>query len=586
MSYYRLRQRLRMTYLSCSVNVLLLTLNGVDFLYAYNSFQFLPRNHQGNAFRFTPSPQRRSTLTLHISNTTFHESDNIASINTNNSSATKKSVIDIHGVDENRKTIESLNNKSSHASLLGYFPFLRSSQSITIDSQNDSSVNMSTGNSSVTSILLNKKASETLTVADFDKIVSQIQPPLHKLTGRKYTASSIRSTTDTSTSSLVSSDRQRSNIIEDSKKSVAFPQPSILSEHDIQRGTTVAGSLSGLILGTTILPNLWLLGMIFGAFYGYEITKKSPLSVTQVGQIPIKEPNGVARFLISFGKQLAKICLQLTDYGETIWFLYKTGQLSYEYYKTYETLDTKFAIQNKVDAWNLIFVEGKDKFDAWEQENEVGRKMLAGLRTAWLVDEQSRQRATGRSRYRLVQIAYDVKNSISRLLQNTFLWTQSLFLPGVINSFFKGLRIELEKESSLVTRLGSMATILVAVNIGGAVFSISAPLCMIMAALLAFVYPSWANDFVSRMNEVGLDILSKGRKNDKSRNLSRTSIYNFDLLAIIQQRWEEQGHRSNGNTRKSSSFSNKKGGKGPNSKRSRNLSSFFDSNRQPKKKRR
>mmetsp|Transcript_56917 Transcript_56917/g.63766 ORF Transcript_56917/g.63766 Transcript_56917/m.63766 type:complete len:89 (+) Transcript_56917:2-268(+) len=88
------------------------------------------------------------------------------------------------------------------------------------------------------------------------------------------------------------------------------------------------------------------------------------------------------------------------------------------------------------------------------------------------------------------------------------------------------------------------------------------------------------------MNEVGLDILSKGRKNDKSRNLSRTSVYNFDLLAIIQQRWEEQGHRSNGNTRKSSSFSNKKGGKGPKSKRSRNLSSFFDSNRQPKKKRR
>merc|ERR1712238_128548 len=75
------------------------------------------------------------------------------------------------------------------------------------------------------------------------------------------------------------------------------------------------------------------------------------------------------------------------------------------------------------------------------------------------------------------------------------------------------------------------------------------------------------NDFVSRMNEVGLDILSKGRKNDKSRSLSRTSIYNFDLLAIIQQRLEEQGHRSNGNTRRSSSFSNKRGGKGPKSKR-------------------
>jgi len=562
--------------------VLLLTLFGIDSLHAFNSFQFLPRNHQGNALRFTPSPPRpfRSTLTLHMSNTTLHESDNHTSIKTNNSSETKKSVINFHDVDENRKAIESLNKKSSHGSLLGYLPFLRSSQSIAIDSQDASSVNISTGNSSVTSILLNKEKNDTITVGDFDKIISQIQSPLNK-----YAASSIRSTTDASTSSLASADRQRSNMIKNSKKSVAFPQPSILSEHDIQRGTTVAGSLSGLILGTTILPNLWLLGMIFGAFYGYEITKKIPISITQIGQIPIMEPNGVARFLILFGKQLAKIYLQLTDYGKTLWFLYKTGQLSYEYYKTYETLDTKFAIQNKVDAWNLMFVEGKYKFDAWEQENEVGRKMLAGFRTAWLVDEQSRLRASGRSRYRLLQVAYDVKNSISRLLQNTLLWTQSLFLPGVINAFLKGLRIELQKESSLVTRLGSIATILVAVNIGGAIFSISAPLCMIMAAVVAFIWPSWANDFVSRMNEIGTDILSKGRKNDKSRNISRNSTYNFDLLESIQQRCEELGYRSNGNKRKSS-FSNKKGEKRRKSKRSRNLSSFFDLNRHPKTKRR
>ena len=69
--------------------------------------------------------------------------------------------------------------------------------------------------------------------------------------------------------------------------------------------------------------------------------------------------------------------------------MYKTGQLSYEYYKHYSALDNRFAIQQKVDSWNARFVEGKMAFDKWEKQNEVGRNVLAGLRTAWLVEELS-----------------------------------------------------------------------------------------------------------------------------------------------------------------------------------------------------
>ena len=42
-----------------------------------------------------------------------------------------------------------------------------------------------------------------------------------------------------------------------------------------------------------------------------------------------------------------------------------------------------------MDAWNARFVEGKKNFDKWERENEIGRKVLAGLRTVWMVEENS-----------------------------------------------------------------------------------------------------------------------------------------------------------------------------------------------------
>jgi hypothetical protein len=48
----------------------------------------------------------------------------------------------------------------------------------------------------------------------------------------------------------------------------------------------------------------------------------------------------------------------------------------------------RFGIQEKVDAWNARFMQGKKKFDAWEQNNEIGRLVLASFRTAWLIEEK------------------------------------------------------------------------------------------------------------------------------------------------------------------------------------------------------
>jgi len=270
--------------------------------------------------------------------------------------------------------------------------------------------------------------------------------------------------------------------------------------------------------------------MILGVFYGHEITKESQEQI-------FNDKNVVAKSLISSGKLIANAYLQCIDCGKAFWFLYKTGQLSYEYYKTYETLDRKFAIQNKVDAWNQVFVEGKQKFDAWEQENEVGRTILAGLRTVWLVDEQSRKRTVGRSRYRVVQYIYDIRQSMSRLVQKSFSSVRSLFQEGEIRSFFEGLRTDLYRDGSATTRLGAVGAAIVAVNIGGAIFSISPVFSNFFAVMVAIIWPSWATDFISRSREVGFEIKSRGFK--EGEKLSRSSVKVFDPLKFVRRRCQE-----------------------------------------------
>ena len=579
------------------------------FLHPFDSFKASRKLH-GDALRFGsplhPISSRIAaveigrkdeplSLTLYETNKILHEIDKNDTISTNSSVNKNVSLSDRQKV-EDPQDIDSSSNykvrsatqntssirKSSRGSLLGsYFPFLRSSQTIpSKDSRIISNADIRARNNSVASIFLNKEPNDTITVADLEIFLSQTQPSFYKIPDLNNVVSSV-----SYTNGLVSTERERTKSTASTKRAstsshVAFPQPSILSEREIQHGTSLAGCLLGTIIGTTILPNLWLVGMVLGAFYGHEITKEVP----QEGHVR-EDPNIVAKFLISFGKQLAKAYLQLTDYGKAMWFLYKTGQLSYEYYKTYETLDRKFAIQNKVDAWNRVFVEGKQKFDAWEQENEVGRTMLAGLRTAWLVDEQSRKRAIGRSRYRVVQSAYDIKHSISRMLQKTFSSTQSLFQEGGIKTFLNGLRIDMNRERSIATRLGAVGAAIVAVNICGSIFSISPAFSNFVAIVAAVIWPSWATDLVSRTQEVGIEIKSRGHRDDDS--LSGSSIQFFDPLKFIRRRCEEQ--RSDNFRKSKSSKQNYRRRKSFSSKRKKgkvSSSSFFDFIQRPKRKRR
>jgi hypothetical protein len=289
------------------------------------------------------------------------------------------------------------------------------------------------------------------------------------------------------------------------KSGVGFPQPSVLNYRDLQKGTTISGALAGIILGTTVFPNLWLIGALMGGFYGYEISNNLAEQQTP--------PNALARLLVNSGRRLAKYTLDVYDAWQTLWFLYKTGQLSYDYYKRYAVMDERFHIQSKVDAWNARFMEGKIKFDAWEKENEIGRTVLAGLRTVWLVEEQSKRKTQKKSRYRVVQVGYDIAFWFGRLFSKV----GKLIGPkGGWKEFIQGIRKDMKNSEldAMGTRVGAIVGSLFAVYMIGALFAISPPFLAVLAVLVGFVWPTWASELFERVRLLTEETRARGRGED------------------------------------------------------------------------
>jgi hypothetical protein len=201
------------------------------------------------------------------------------------------------------------------------------------------------------------------------------------------------------------------------------------------------------------------------------------------------------------------------DYCQTLWFLYKTGQLSYQYYKQYEAIDQRFAIQSKIDAWNARFQEGKRQFDKWEQENEIGRTVLAGLRTIWLVDEQAKRRAKQKSRYRLVQSLYDTKYVVSKWYLKTWKALKASTWSASWRDYLEGIRTDLMKSTggSWGTRLGAVVASLITVNILGALFAISPTFLALLAVGVGIAWPSWVSELVARVNTLVVETRARGR---------------------------------------------------------------------------
>lgn len=175
-----------------------------------------------------------------------------------------------------------------------------------------------------------------------------------------------------------------------------------------------------------------------------------------------------------------------------------------------------------MDMWNARFVEGKKNFDKWEQENEIGRKVLAGLRTAWMLEENSyrnqRNRIEGRgvSKYRIVQYA-----------RNTLAWFKKLFLAlrdvitgggrSELRDIIKGVKIQIAELSVPVIsqRTGAALAALLAVNIVGAMFAMTPSLLGVVALISGLVWPDWVSEAYQKLKDLVDESRARGRGEQK-----------------------------------------------------------------------
>ena len=318
-------------------------------------------------------------------------------------------------------------------------------------------------------------------------------------------------------------------------KTVAFPQPSVLSYESLKWGTTVSSGFLAMMFFMAIPSNLWLVGVIAGSFYGYDLGK----------QLPVRMPKTILPgVLVRVGSRTARTSLQVYDFVNALIFMWKTGVLSYEYWKQYATLDKRFKIQDKIDAWNARFIEGKEQFDKWEKDNEVGRKVLATLRTVWLVEERSlkkglmKSRRERRSRYRIIQLVYDLAYIVGK-----FIGSVVRLLTGGDNTelteFWRGIRANRSLAGlgvgGLGARVGAVVGALIMVNLMGALFTISPIFLGICATIAGLIWPTWLTELVDRWTQYLQDTRTVGQGEmtaTRTRNASTSSSSSSPFSAL------------------------------------------------------
>jgi len=411
-------------------------------------------------------------------------------------------------------------------------------------------VKKSMGKSSTSSSLFSSMdPNSIITVADLEKILNNNYVKVNDL--KDFTATSSQKP-----SARVSSKResfQSDEISTNQVGGIGIPQLSVLSTKEIKTASQFTTGILGLIVGTTLSPSLWLIGFLLGAFYGNKIATADNGNPTN---IPFSS------IILILSKQIAKYTLLLWDAIQGIWFMYKTGQLSYQYYKTYSSLDSKLKIQQKVDAWNARFIQGKQSFDAWEKENEVGRKILAGLRTVWLVEEntfkklsRASKKNNKRSKYRIVNYLNEASSFCIKFAKAC--WSTLTRAPGHENdlsNFINGVRLSLSRVKFEIVsqRFGSGVAALVGINLLGALFTISPALLGFSAIAAGMMFPNWVAATYLKIQELGKQYSAIGRGEEvkmnnpaESKRISKRNNehkYSYFLQENGKKKWYRTGN--------------------------------------------
>merc|ERR1711920_725825 len=102
----------------------------------------------------------------------------------------------------------------------------------------------------------------------------------------------------------------------------------ILTIRNKQIGSIICSSFFGIILGLSISPNLWLIGSIIGGWYGQTIVKQQQHQLENDDVINSSSSFPLSNIILASGASLSKAYLKCVDSYQTIFFMYKTGQLS------------------------------------------------------------------------------------------------------------------------------------------------------------------------------------------------------------------------------------------------------------------
>jgi len=105
----------------------------------------------------------------------------------------------------------------------------------------------------------------------------------------------------------------------------------------------VAAMVSGMVLATSVAPNLWLVGACAGGSYGLNVAKRQQALDEMDEEFDEDEEEedrslskasqqlGVTGSLVlRMGRKLALLYLDIFDKVNIMFFMYKTGQLSYQ----------------------------------------------------------------------------------------------------------------------------------------------------------------------------------------------------------------------------------------------------------------
>jgi len=353
------------------------------------------------------------------------------------------------------------------------------------------------------------------------------------------------------TSSAASKLRTANTRSEVGRGGVALPQQSKLTSDILIRSTTVVSGFLAYLISRSIQQNLWLLGFIVGALYGHRIgiqyTSIRLRNFEGDGDL-LKDMsrNFIDNFLLSCGKNLGQWCIKLYDAINVLWYMYKTGELSYAYYKRYESLDKKLKITDKMDAWNARFVEGKLKFDQWEKENEVSRKVLAGLRTFWVLEEKSYKKYAKRdkkaSKYRIINIFNDAIGFFNRFFRAIL-----KFITGggskELDELVLGVKIELSELNFeiLGQQIGSGLAALVMLNLIGALFLVSPGLTGTIVFAGGCIWPTWIGGAYRRIVKTINEKTEKGRRQVLLLASAGEGKYHYFVRKDGSKRWYRTG---------------------------------------------